>query len=76
LFGKIDLLAAQHGVAQALDAAFAGQVQQQADGGGVEAVLRIVEEQAGRIDRQFREALGVGGKQLAQLPVLGLGGVD
>jgi hypothetical protein len=72
LFGKIDFLASEHGVAQALYAAFTCQVEQQFYRAAIEAVLRIVEEQAGRIHSQFGEALGVIGKQLAHLPVAGI----
>jgi len=67
MFGKIDFLAGEHGFALRFHAAFACQVHQQAHGGGVDTVLRVIEQQSCRIDRHRRETCGFKSEQLAQM---------
>ena len=74
-FGQVDALAGEHGVAPGFHPALTRQVGQQFERARVQAVLGIIEEQAGGIHRHFREALRVGRKQAAHLPVFRFDGV-
>ena len=66
-FGEVDRLAREHRVAPRLDAALAREVGEEAQGRGVEQVLRQVAEDLGRLEREAREAGRVAGEGLAQV---------
>jgi len=68
-FGEVDLLAGEHRVAPRLDAALAREVCEEAQRRRVEAVLRKVAEELGRLEREALEARRVAGERLAQVEV-------
>ena len=60
-------LAAERGVTERRDAMFAGELEQQAESLVGDAVLGVVEVQAGRFHRQALAAGGILGKELAEV---------
>ena len=69
VLGGVDPPAAEHRGAGAFQAALAGERHQQREAALVDAVLRIVEEEAGAAYREALEAVRVGREQLAQVGV-------
>src|SRR5262249_48826923 len=67
LLGDVDLLAAEHGVDAVAQAGGLGELDQQPHGLVGDAVLRVVEVQPHRLERQALAALGIVGEQLAQV---------
>ena len=67
VLGDVDLLAAEHGVDPRAQAGFLGQLQQQLERLVGDAVLRVVEVDAGRLGRQPLAARGIVGEELAQM---------
>ncbi len=74
VLGRVDALAREHPVAPALEVGRAGEVEQQRQRLGGDAVLGEVDQQVVEPQRKALEALGVLGEQLAQMAALdGLG---
>jgi hypothetical protein len=73
VFGLVDVLARQQGVAPGFDAALAGQVQQMAGGGHIPMGTRKVSVDVRRIEAETRHALRILAKQFAQVQVAALG---
>ena len=71
--GGVDGLAAQHRVAPRFQAALARQVEQEAQRGRVDEVLRQVGKDLGRLDAKRGEAPGVAREGLAQVEVAAVG---
>lgn len=77
VLGEVDLVAAEHGIALALDASLLGELDEQVEGLVGQEVLAEVEEDVGRDAgglegaREAAEAVGVGGKGLLEDEVLG-----
>ena len=67
--GRVDRRAGEHRVALRLDAAFTREVSEKAHRRRVDEVLREVDEQFGRLERQRVEALRVARESLAQVEV-------
>ena len=73
VLGDIDLVAAEHGVAMALEIALASEVDEQAHRLVGDPVLRVVEVQPGRLGGHPLTAFGIVGEQLAEVHVADLG---
>lgn len=76
VLGEVDLVAAEHGIALALDAGLLGQLDEQVERLVGQKVLAEVEEDVGRAGGlegagEAAEAVGVGGKGLLEQEVLG-----
>ena len=67
VLGAVDALAGEHGVDALAQAGLVGQRQQQAQRLVGDALLGIVQVDAGGLQRQAFAALGIGGEQLAQM---------
>ena len=67
VFCEVDFLAAEHGLHALAQVGFPRQLNQQLEGLVGDAVLRIIQEQAGRFRRQAFAALGILGKQFPQM---------
>ncbi len=72
-FGDVDRLAGEHGIAPGLQAAFARQLEQQAQREHVDAVLGQVGEHLGRLDAEAGKAAGVAREGLAQVEIAAMG---
>ncbi len=77
VLAHVDLLAGEHGVTLRLEVLRARERREQPDGLVVDAVLRIVEKEPGRIEGEAFGAPGIGGEKVAQplvlhAPVVGL----
>ena len=76
VLGHVDVLACEHGVAPRGYAGLGGELHQEVERFARDAILRVVEVDAGRLGRQAGASPGVGGEELAQvgardLPVVG-----
>ena len=76
VLGHVDALAGEHRVAPPGDAGLGGQLHQEVERFPGDAILRVVEVDAGRLGRQAGASAGVGGEELTQvgardLPVVG-----
>ncbi len=69
LFGGVDSLAAEHRVDALAQSARVGQIHEKADGLVGDAILRVVEVQAGGFGREALAARRVVGEQRAQMHV-------
>jgi hypothetical protein len=67
ILGDVDVLATEHRIAPLLQPALLRQRNQQLQRAVVDAVFRVVEEQAGTLGRHPLAAAGVGREQLAQV---------
>ena len=76
VFGDVDLFAAKHGVDARLQARFLGQLQEQLERLIGDAVLGVIEEDAGGLRRQPLAATGIFGEQVAEMHVAHLLGVS
>ncbi len=72
ILGEVDPFAPEHGVDPLIQATIAGQLQKQLECFVGDPVLRVIEEQAQGLDRHALAALGIIGKQLAQVQVADL----
>ena len=72
-FGGVGDVAAQHRVAPRFQAAFTGQVHEEAPGGDVDQVLAEVGKDFGRLQAEGVEAARVAGEGLAQVQVAAMG---
>ena len=73
IFGDVDLVAAEHGVDAAAQAALFGQAQQEAERFVGDAVFGVIEVEAEGLDGQAFAALGVVGEELPHGSVFDLG---
>ena len=55
MFGRVDLFPGKHRIAFFFDLAFPCELQQQTHGVGVDSILRVIQEQAGRFYRESLE---------------------
>ena len=67
LFGEVNFISAKHGVDVRPQPRFLGQAEQELDGFVGDAILRVIEEEAGGLDGHPYAALGVVGKELSQM---------
>jgi hypothetical protein len=73
VLGAVDVLASEHGLAPLGEAGFVGEARQELDRLVVDAVLRVVEEQARRLGNQSLTAPGVRREELAEVGAARLG---
>ncbi len=69
MLGRVDRIAAEHGVDPVPQARFLGQLQQELQRLVRDPMLRVVKEQSGGLGREPLAASGVGGEQLPEVPV-------
>ena len=72
LLGRVDLVAAEHGVDVLAQARFLGQLKQQSQSFVGDAVLGIVEIDSGGLDRQPLPTLAILGEELPEVDTLHL----
>ena len=70
VLGDVDLVAAEHRVDALAQARLLGQLQQQLERLVGDAILRVIEIDARRLDRQALAALRIVGEELPQMDVL------
>ena len=73
VLGDVDVLAAEHGVDAVAQTALLGERDEEPHGLVGDAVLRVVEADAGGLDHEPLAPVGVVGEQLAQVDVLHAG---
>ncbi len=72
VFRDVDFLATEHGCDPPAQIGFLGQLDEQFEGPVSDAILRIIQIEARRLDRQAFAALGVGGEKLSEMLFLDL----
>ena len=68
VLAAVDQVAAKHRGGPPGEIAVPGQRHEQLQRCGVDPVLRVIEVQAGRLERESRPSLRVGGEELAEMP--------